>query len=179
MKLWMQLGIAAIPFQALVTATGAAQLAMANTERQNIKNLWTGGYTGGGAWNEPKGVVHANEFVGNRFAVGNPAVNKVFKMIDMAQKNNTIASNNETDIIKMLSGKTISEQHDVEYISAGSGSSAAVVDVLFKVTESLTELKKQLHDGTIARTYVTGDGGTKTARDKYDKMLKNVSRSTK
>ena len=144
-----------------------------------MKNLWTGGYTGSGAWDEPKGIVHSDEFVGNRFAVGNPAVNKVFRMIDAAQKSNTIASINESDIIRVLSGNRVVERLPSSTGQTIASNDIAMVEVLSLVAGSLSDLKKQMEQGTVARTYVTGDGGTKSARDKYDKMLKNVTRYTK
>lgn len=181
MELWVKPGFpAALPLQILVGATGAAQLLLANEQRQQIKNLWTGGYTGPGSWDEPQGIVHSEEFVGNRFAVRNKSVNKVFRMIDVAQKNNTIATINETDIIRALGGLPVMDP-ETKYIypPSESGNDSHVAETLVLLTATISELKKQMQQGTLARTYVTGDGGTKAARDKFDKMLKNVTRYTK
>lgn len=181
MQLWVKPGFpAALPLQILVGAAGAAQLLLANEQRQQVKNLWTGGYTSPGRWDEPKGVVHSEEFVGNRFAVRNKSVNRVFRMIDLAQKNNTIASINETDIIRSLGAvRSSSSQKEVVYRNTPSDADPGVTEALTLVSRSVSDLKRQMEEGTLARTYVTGDGGTKTARDKYDKMLKNVTRYTK
>ena len=54
------------------------------TAKGILGGFYTGGYTGGGDWDEPKGVVHSNEFVANRFAVANPAVRPVLDLIDVA-----------------------------------------------------------------------------------------------
>lgn len=181
MQLWVKPGFpAAIPLSVLVGATGVAQLALANKQRQQIKNLWTGGYTDQGPWDEPKGIVHSEEFVGNRFAVRNKAVNKVFKMIDVAQKNNTIATINETDIMRALGGLPVNNTApDIVYQNTPAGTDSHVIETLMLLSSTVRDLKKQLQEGTLARTYVTGEGGTKTARDKYDKLLKNVTRYTK
>lgn len=181
MQLWVKPGFpAAIPLSVLVGATGVAQLALANKQRQQIKNLWTGGYTDQGPWDEPKGIVHSEEFVGNRFAVRNKAVNKVFKMIDIAQKNNTIATINETDIMRALGGLPVNNTApDIVYQNSPAGTDPHIIETLMLLSTTVNDLKKQLQEGTLARTYVTGDGGTKTARDKYDKLLKNVTRYTK
>lgn len=169
-----------IPLAALVGATGIAQLSIANKQRQQIKNLWTGGFTDQGPWDEPKGIVHSEEFVGNRFAVRNKAVNKVFKMIDVAQKNNTIATINETDIMRALGGLPVNNTApDIVYQNTPAGTDSHVIETLMLLSSTVRDLKKQLQEGTLARTYVTGEGGTKTARDKYDKLLKNVTRYTK
>lgn len=181
MQLWVKPGFpAAIPLSVLVGATGVAQLALANKQRQQIKNLWTGGYTDQGPWDEPRGIVHSEEFVGNRFAVRNKAVNKVFKMIDIAQKNNTIATINETDIMRALGGLPVNNTApDIVYQNSPVGTDPHILETLMLLSTTVNDLKKQLQEGTLARTYVTGDGGTKTARDKYDKLLKNVTRYTK
>lgn len=181
MELWVKPGFpAAIPLTALVGATGIAQLLLANEQRQQVKNLWTGGYTSSGSWDEPKGIVHSDEFVGNRFAVRNKAVNKVFKMIDVAQKNNTIATINETDIIRALGGiSVVTPDTNVVYPNTAPETDPYIIETLLLLSSTVKELKKQMQEGTLARTYVTGDGGTKTARDKYDKMLKNVTRYSK
>ncbi len=39
-----------------------------------------------GEWDKPQGIVHSNEFVANRFAVANPEILPVLKLIDTAQK---------------------------------------------------------------------------------------------
>ena len=169
-----------IPLAALVGATGIAQLSIANKQRQQIKNLWTGGFTDQGPWDEPKGIVHSEEFVGNRFAVRNKAVNKVFKMIDVAQKNNTIATINETDIIRALGGLPVMNPGtNPVYQNTPTEPDPYITEALFLLSSTIKDLKKQMQEGTLARTYVTGDGGTKTARDKFDKLLKNVTRYTK
>ena len=178
MKLWMQLGIAAIPFQTLVGAIGVAQLAMANTQRQNVKNLWTGGYTGSGAWDEPKGIVHSDEFVGNRFAVGNPAVNKVFRMIDAAQKSNTIASINEIDIIPVLScNRVVDHLPTISWHSLAS-TYISFFEVFFLLAVLLSVLHIQIVHAAVYRTYVTADCCTTSARYKYNTILTNVTRYT-
>lgn len=181
MQLWVKPGFpAAIPLTALVGATGIAQLLLANEQRQQVKNLWTGGYTPSGPWDEPKGIVHSEEFVGNRFAIRNKAVNKVFKMIDVAQKNNTIATINETDIIRALGGLPVMNPGtDPVYQNTPTEPDPYITEALFLLSSTIKDLKKQMQEGTLARTYVTGDGGTKSARDKFDKMLKNVTRYSK
>lgn len=181
MQLWVKPGFpAAIPLTALVGATGIAQLLLANEQRQQVKNLWTGGYTSPGPWDEPKGIVHSEEFVGNRFAVRNRAVNKVFKMIDVAQKNNTIAQINETDIIRALGGLPVTHPGtNPVHSNTPSEPDPYITEALYLLSGTIKDLKKQMQEGTLARTYVTGDGGTKSARDKFDKMLKNVTRYSK
>ena len=89
-------------------ATAAAKIALITAAFETAKvvlgNFYTGGYTGGGQWDEPKGIVHSNEFVANRFAVANPSVRPVLDLINQAQRNNTISTLSAADISRVLPG---------------------------------------------------------------------------
>ena len=74
-----------------------------------VSSFDTGGFTPGGNWNEPQGIVHSNEFVANRFAVKNPQVLPVLQRIDAAQRDGSISH---------LTGKEIA---DVTSNSAHNG----------------------------------------------------------
>jgi len=69
MKAAEQLGVFAPPFQVVLGATGAMQIAAATAERNKIQSLETGGYTGSGIGmtdadgKEIAGIVHPNEYV--------------------------------------------------------------------------------------------------------------------
>ena len=102
MKAWSQGGVFAAPMVALIVGQGIVQAAQANQQREAVKNLWTGGYTGPGIWNEPRGIVHPDEFVANRFAVRNPEVNRVFSLIDHAQRNNYVSRLSGRDITDLF-----------------------------------------------------------------------------
>jgi hypothetical protein len=72
---------------AAAVAYGASQIAVAKEQRDAAKEgYYSGGYTPAGPRDNPRGVVHSDEFVGNRFAVRNPAVRKMFSIVDEAQK---------------------------------------------------------------------------------------------
>jgi len=47
----------------IITANGIAQVAKARAERNKVKSLYTGGFTGEGEKYQPVGIVHANEYV--------------------------------------------------------------------------------------------------------------------
>ena len=63
-----------------------------------ISGFASGGYTGDGRPDEPRGIVHANEFVANRYALANDAVRPVLDLIDQAQRTGTIANLTAADI---------------------------------------------------------------------------------
>ena len=100
-----QLGPIAGPIAAaLMSATGVAQLAIANKERKNAKGYYVGGYTETGDPRDEAGIVHKNEFVANREAVGNPQVKPLLDVIDIAQRNNSIANLSLPDILSATYG---------------------------------------------------------------------------
>ena len=80
----------------LLGATGAAQLSIANSERQKIMgSKQSGGYANfDGAENEVDGVYHKKEFIASAPAVRNPTVKPILDIINLAQKNGTIAQLN-------------------------------------------------------------------------------------
>lgn len=74
-------------------------------DKKQGKNLWDGGFTPNGAWNEPQGVVHSNEWVGSRFAVTNPHVKQFLDVFDMAQRTGQIRSLNTRAIMAAVDAK--------------------------------------------------------------------------
>lgn len=95
---------------AAAIAAGAAQIAVAKTQRDEAKGLMSGGYsadyiegyTSSGNPTETAGVipVHKNEFVANHEAVANPEVRQFLDVFDMAQRNGTIRMINTTQILE-------------------------------------------------------------------------------
>lgn len=83
-------------YGAIAAAQGAMQLAVANAQREQLKGLYTGGYsddyvqgyTAKGDSHDVAGVipVHKNEFVTNHEGVANPHVKQFLDVFDVAQK---------------------------------------------------------------------------------------------
>lgn len=71
------------------------------------KNLWDGGYTATGRWDQPQGVVHSDEFVANRHAVRNPQVRPILDVIDMAQRSGQIGSLNSDAIFRAVESRRL------------------------------------------------------------------------
>lgn len=162
---------------------GAGQIAVAKQQRDAAKEGYAqGGYTKKGNWWESDGMVHKNEFVGNRFAVANPTVRKVFDVVDQAQRNNTIGSLSESDFQTALNYREYSQQK--AFTAAISGSSPKtennsedrIVIALNNVTRAYSKLNSALDKPIVAETYIEGKGGSKEANGLYDKMKKNANR---
>ncbi|ADV44387.1 phage tail tape measure protein [Bacteroides helcogenes] len=144
-----------------------------------IGNFYAGGYTGPGNWDQPQGIVHSNEFVANRFAVGNPNLRPIFDVIDVAQRSGNVGNLTADDIAAVAgSGKVM---HNVPVKTGNVNATTttndpAMMAVLIECIHVLRKLKVRLDDPLLAETYITGKGGINRAQKEYDKLIKNVSR---
>lgn len=154
--------------------TAAAKIALITAAFETAKgilgNFYTGGYTGAGEWDEPKGVVHSNEFVANRFAVANPSVRPVLDLINQAQRNNTISTLSAADISRVLpganSGQAVVVQNDNPELTA----------LIAECSQMVGKLQERLKYPIKAITTISGRDGVKKGLDDYDTLLNNKSR---
>ena len=167
----------------IVGATGLAQIAVANEQRQAIKNLWTGGYTDPGDKYEPRGIVHAGEFVANQDAVGNRTLRKLFNVVDYAQKTNTVARIDNDAIARALSigqgyagGGFVSPAGTSGTSDSSIMNIAAMMAVMQQSNAVNAALLSELQKGIKAKTYLTGDGGINEATDTYNTIISNARR---
>ena len=165
---------ATAPFSFIGAAKAALQIAAIKAGFAVVKgligNFYTGGYTGGGAWDEPKGVVHSNEFVANRFAVANPSVRPVLDLINQAQRNNTISTLSAADISRVLpganGGQTIVVQND----------NPELMRLIAECSQAVGTLHNRLKYPIKAITTVSGREGIDKATKEFESMNNNVSR---
>lgn len=178
MRAYADLGPVAGPIAAgMVSALGLVQIAQANQQRETVKNLWTGGYTGSGLWNEPKGIVHSDEFVGSRFAVANPTVRRIFDIVDHAQRNNYVGRLTPNDFITTLDYRETPSAHTVPSgkMNDRTRPDREIVD-LSPVAEALNRVSETLEKPIKAYTTVAGPGGSDEASRLFDKLNKNSKR---
>ena len=165
---------ASAPLSFIGAAKAALQIAAIKAGFAVVKgligNFYTGGYTGGGAWDEPKGVVHSNEFVANRFAVANPSVRPVLDLINQAQRNNTISTLSAADISRVLpganGGQTVVVQNDNPELTA----------LIAECSQMVGKLQERLKYPIKAITTISGRDGVRKGLDDYDTLLNNKSR---
>ena len=135
-----------------------------------IGNFYTGGYTGGGQWDEPKGVVHSNEFVANRFAVANPSVRPVLDLINQAQRNNTISTLSAGDISRVLpganGGQTVVVQND----------NPEMMRLIAECSQTMQMVHERFRYPIKAAVSVSGRDGIDQATKDFNSMNNNVSR---
>lgn len=165
---------ATTPFNWVGAAKAAAEIAVFKASFAVLKglvnNFYDGGFTGSGAWNQPQGIVHSNEFVANRFATANPAVMPVLQLIDRAQKNNTIANIRSNDIAKVVG---VSEgSGDIVPVAAGN------IDPLLiaKMLTAVATLNKRLEEPIYTYTTATGKMGVNEAQRLAENMQNNSKR---
>jgi TP901 family phage tail tape measure protein len=178
---------------AAAIAAGAGQIAVAKEQRNNAKaGYYSGGYTGGNNPNDVRGYFtdgspyHGQEFVGNHIAVRNPAIRKVFNIVDEAQKNNTVSSLTEKDFALALDYRAEENRSIVSGISsaiASSGTSgnesialSSLAGYLNRNAEVTERLNKRLDEPFVGEVSITGRKGIKENLELYDKMIKNASR---
>ena len=147
-----------------------------------IENFYTGGYTGQGRWDEPRGIVHAGEFVANRYAVANDAVRPVLDLIDQAQKNGSIANLTSEDIAAVAypSGATAPSPNRTGTPAAGNNPARdpELTKAINLLTRTTARAAEAYQEPSTAFCFLEGRGGINTAQDLLKKMKSNASRKS-
>lgn len=149
---------------ATAVASGMLQVAAIKKQQQasEAQGYSEGGYTPAGGKNEPKGIVHAGEWVASQKLLANPQAAAIIQSLDYAQRTNTIGSispamvSNETTAVASLARLTSSPNSD--------GSSLA---------SSIEALNKRLNEPFITINTMTGDHGIQKAQEEYEQYIKN------
>lgn len=162
-------------------AKAAAEIALITaafqTAKAVINGFEEGGYTGSGRHDEPKGIVHAGEFVANRYAVQNPTIRPVLDLIDQAQRNNTIGSLTAKDVSAVLSPTNRMTTNN--YYQTAESSSQESTAVMLQNMKCMEKLLKRLNEPIFTYTKATGKMGVNEAQQLVEKMKKNVTRTIK
>ena len=161
----------------LAAAAGKIALITAafETAKGLINNFYTGGYTGNGRWDEPRGIVHAGEFVANRHAVQNPEIRPVLGLIDQAQRNNTIGSISQEDLIRVMNRQNLSSSQNIY----NNYSDNSMLPVMSEMIVVLQKVKKRLDEPILSYTKATGRMGVNEAQKLVEQMKNNVSRTSR
>lgn len=168
--------IATLGFLGLAKAAAEIALITAafQTAKAVINGFEEGGYTGYGKHDEPKGIVHAGEFVANRYAVSNPSVRPILDLIDRAQKNNTIGSLTAKDVSAVLSG--VSSTTNNTYYQQAAPVDNGMSAVMLEAVKVMGALNKRLNEPIYTYTKATGKMGINEAQDLVTRMKNNASR---
>ena len=150
---------------AAAVAAGAVQIATIRkqAEAQRV-GYYRGGFTGGDNYRKEAGVVHEGEFVANHQAVRNPSVLRVLRVIDHAQRNNTVARLN-LDGAGGVAAAPVS-------VSSGDGRSddRSGVASAQALTDTLTRLADTLERGIRSTVSIDGDDGVAHQLQRYNNL---------
>jgi len=145
-----------------------------------VSGFAAGGYTGQGRWDEPRGVVHAGEFVANRYAVANDAVRPVLDLIDQAQKSGSIANLTADDIAAVARPSASSTPAAATVpVASASGSPARdpeLTAALHLLTRTTARAAEAYREPSPAFCYLEGRGGINPAQDLLQTIKSNASR---
>lgn len=168
---------AAAPAIAKAAAKMAGIKAAFGLAKGAINSFDTGGFTGKGKWDEPKGIVHANEFVANRHATANPNVMPVLSLIDAAQRSGSI-SHLTGDDIAAVAGRVRGTQVNIAPApsDASARDNAALITMMARMEQLIIKAEKAYEKPSQAYVYVKGKGGIEEAENLASVMIKNSSR---
>lgn len=153
---------------AMAVAAGMVQIADIKKQHEAQQaGYYSGGFTGGTRYRREAGVVHEGEFVANHEAVNNPNVLPVLRLIDNAQRNNTIASLTAADVSRAISAPQA---------AAATASSAPAVQVIDTANErtanAIERLNQHIEQGIHASVSITGEDGIERQMNRYNDLKK-------
>lgn len=169
---------------AMAVAAGMMQVA---TIKKQHEAQQEGYYDGGFTRRDPDsrrevGVVHANEFVANSRAVANPSIAPVLRLIDYAQRNNTVASLTAEDVSEALglgvrvSARGMAARHGGAS-SQPDSAAPSQPDVMSAATvATLSQLNRRLEEGIPAYVVMDGEQGLYKKLDRYKKLIEKPAR---
>lgn len=132
----------------LAIAAGAIQIATIKKQQQvQEAGYYEGGFTGGSDYRRKAGIVHQGEFVANHRAVNNPQLLPALRLIDKAQRNNTIGMLTAADVSQSLgTGTTVVSAPTVNVQT----DNAELSGVIGKMNETLDRMGALLDGGITA-----------------------------
>ena len=155
---------------AMAVAAGSIQIAAIKKQHEaQAEGYYSGGCTGGTSYRREAGVVHEGEFVANHKAVNNPNILPVLRLIDHAQRNNTIASLTAADV-----SRSISAPQTAARAAASSAPALQLIDTTQGRTAAAIErLNTKLDEGIHASVSITGEDGIERQWTRYNNLKKN------
>ena len=155
----------------LATAAGMLQIATIKKQHQaEAAGYYEGGFTGPGHWKKEAGVVHAGEFVANHNAVNNPQLLPALRLIDAAQRNNTVASLTAQDVSRAMGTGSAAVVAPVVNVNADNELVGASLD---NVSSTIERLNERLNLGIKSYVVITGPDGFDRKWSQYKKMKSN------
>ena len=167
---------------ALALAAGAIQIAsIKKSHEAQAAGYYEGGFTSRDPNNRREvGVVHANEFVANHQAVANPALSPVLRLIDTAQRNNTVGSLTAADVSNALGqGSGVSARGEAATVGTATAlrtGLAVVAESNSANNETMARLADALDEGIEAKVILDGEDGFHKKYKHFLKLQNNPKR---
>lgn len=169
---------------AAAVAAGAIQIATIKKQAEAQSEYYAGGFTGGNRYKQPAGVVHEGEFVANHQAVQNPAILPVLRLIDAAQRNNTVSSLTADDVSRTLGAPAATAAATTATASntadtAAAAENTAVIAAGLRTDNAtaadngnatLARLNENIERGIKAVVTIDGNDGVAKNLERYNKL---------
>ena len=175
---WIMAPIAA----AAAVAAGMLQIAAIKKQHEAQQTgYYEGGFTGGTHYRRVAGEVHEGEFVANHLAVKNPQILPALRLIDQAQRNNTISSLTAADVSEALGyaprsrGTAAPAQGGTDFVT-NDAVWPSMTFILERTTDTLDSLNRLMGDGLDCRVTLDGQDGLDRKQRQYDKLNSNAHR---
>lgn len=155
----------------LALAAGAIQIATIKKQAQAQEaGYYEGGFTGGSSYRREAGVVHEGEFVANHHAVNNPQLLPAFRLLDQAQRNNTVGSLTATDVSRSMGvgGATVVSAPQINVTNDNSD----IAGTLQQARDTIDNLGSLLASGQIIVKMPDWDDFDRS-RDHWEKIKGN------
>lgn len=173
---------------AAAVAAGAIQIATIKKQAEAQSEYYAGGFTGGNRYKQPAGVVHEGEFVANHQAVQNPAILPVLRLIDAAQRNNTVASLTADDVSRTLGAPAATAAATTATASntadtAAAAENTAVIAAGLRTDNAtaadngnatLARLNENIERGIKAVVTIDGNDGVAKNLERYNKLQRPI-----
>ena len=174
---------ATAPFSFIGAAKAAVQIAAIKAAFAAVKgivsNFYTGGYTPSGAWDQPQGIVHSDEFVANRFAVANPNLRPLFDAIDVAQKSGNVGKLTMDDVMAVSRHTQSTPKSSSHTTSIGGDTNkdtAMLIASVNLLNSAVKKLSNRLDKDINAIVTISGRNGVAEKMDTYNQMINNKKR---
>lgn len=166
---------------AMALAAGGLQIAAIRKQHQaEAAGYYEGGFTARDRNNRREvGVVHANEFVANHEAVANPQLAPVLRLIDYAQRNNTVGSLTSEDVSRAIGqGSILGEMTATQQrsLTEREASMAVVAAAMEQQSLAIAELNRRLAEGIESYMVMDGERGFEKYWDNYQALKQRPQR---
>lgn len=149
---------------AVAAAVAAGMIQVATIKKQHeaqSSGYYVGGFTGGTSYRREAGIVHEGEFVANHHAVNNSQLLPVLRLIDHAQRTNTVASLTAEDVSRSLPVTTATAPTSVPVVVSQSDP---------RTTDAIEQLNRSLAQGITATVSLSGPDGFERQWKRYQGM---------